>query len=101
MAPGKLKVTFEGGKRTSDYWVLGLGPLNSLGLYDWAIVSEPKGAYLFVLARDVHEFTERYDKAIRKNLKERGFTYFYNRPIATYQGSDCIYENPLSTEEVE
>ncbi len=43
----KLKVAFFGPLYTGDYWVLDHGED-----YDWAIVGEPSGRYLWVLARD-------------------------------------------------
>jgi apolipoprotein D and lipocalin family protein len=43
----KLRVSFFGPFYTGDYWVLDHGDD-----YDWAIVGEPSGRYLWVLARD-------------------------------------------------
>lgn len=43
----KLKVSFFGPLYTGDYWVLDHGEA-----YDWSIVGEPSGRYLWVLARD-------------------------------------------------
>lgn len=45
----KLKVAFFGPFYTGDYWVLDRGDA-----YEWAIVGEPGGRYLWVLARDPH-----------------------------------------------
>jgi apolipoprotein D and lipocalin family protein len=45
----KLKVSFFGPFYTGDYWVLDHGED-----YDWSIVGEPSGRYLWVLARDPH-----------------------------------------------
>lgn len=35
-----------------DYWVLGLGPINSEGLYSWAIVGTPSREFGWVLSRE-------------------------------------------------
>lgn len=43
----KLKVSFFGPFYTGDYWVLDHGDD-----YEWSIVGEPGGRYLWVLARD-------------------------------------------------
>lgn len=43
----KLKVSFFGPLYTGDYWVLDHGED-----YDWSIVGEPSGRYLWLLSRD-------------------------------------------------
>jgi apolipoprotein D and lipocalin family protein len=43
----KLKVSFFGPLYTGDYWVLDHGDN-----YDWSIVGEPSGRYLWVLSRE-------------------------------------------------
>ena len=43
----KLKVSFFGPFYVGNYWILDRGDA-----YDWAIVGEPSGRYLWVLARD-------------------------------------------------
>ncbi|AQR72406.1 lipocalin family protein [Sphingomonas sp. LM7] len=43
----KLKVSFFGPLYTGDYWVLDHGDD-----YDWSIVGEPSGRYLWLLSRD-------------------------------------------------
>ncbi|QDX24806.1 lipocalin [Sphingomonas suaedae] len=45
----KLKVSFFGPLYTGDYWVLDHGEN-----YDWSIVGEPSGRYLWLLSRDPH-----------------------------------------------
>eukprot|EP00286_Rhodomonas_abbreviata_P006626 CAMPEP_0181320344 /NCGR_PEP_ID=MMETSP1101-20121128/18073_1 /TAXON_ID=46948 /ORGANISM="Rhodomonas abbreviata, Strain Caron Lab Isolate" /LENGTH=206 /DNA_ID=CAMNT_0023428041 /DNA_START=19 /DNA_END=639 /DNA_ORIENTATION=+ len=91
--PGQLAVTFPSeGNVAAPYWVLDLGPINEDGLYDWSIVSDPFTAYLFVLARDVDTFNQKYDEQIKSELEALGFTNKLNSPIATYQQDDCVYE---------
>jgi lipocalin len=65
--------------------------------YDWAIVSDPLKAFLFVLARDVENFKKKYDKDIQKKLKTYGFTGLL-APIQTHQGKGCVYEATLPTD---
>ena len=90
--PGQLKVYFDTSPLGAPYWVLELGPMNGDGKYDYSIVSDPFKAYLFVLARDVKIFNEKYDETVRASLESLGFNKKVNSPIATYQGSDCVYE---------
>ena len=90
--PGQLEVFFDTSPVGAPYWVLALGPLNADGLYDYAVVSDPFKAYLFVLTRDVDTFTEKYDKEVLAELESLGFNKKFNTPIATYQGKDCVYE---------
>ena len=63
----KLSVTFfwpfEG-----DYWILDLGPQ-----YEWAIVGEPSGRYLWILSR-----TPQTDPALRQSLIEKLKAFGYN-----------------------
>lgn len=93
--PGKLTVKFDPDSDASafpaPYWVLELGPEDENGLYSWAIVSDNLSAFLFVLARDIQEFNEKYDAEVTATLTELGFTGL-SAPIAVYQGSDCVYE---------
>ena len=74
--------------------ILSLGPVNSNGLYDYAIVSDNINFFLFVLARDVKTFNELYDADVNAQLKTLGFTGI-KKPIATYQGTDCVYESTI------
>lgn len=95
--PGELKVHFNPTPGQSvapfdaPYWVLELGPINTAGMYDYAIVSDNKSSFLFVLARDVKTFNEKYDAQVLKSLNSMGFKGF-KKPIAIYQGDDCKYE---------
>jgi lipocalin len=68
--------------------------------YDWAIVSDPLKAFLFVLARDVDQFKKKYDKEIKKKLKAYGFTGL-SAPIETHQGKGCVYEATTRTDLIE
>lgn len=61
----KLKVSFFG-PFYGDYWVLDRGEAGEDGLYDWSIVGEPSGRYLWMLTRDAQPDTE-----LRTLLEER------------------------------
>ena len=92
--PGQLKVKFdsdEAAKFPAPYWVLELGPINSNGFYEWAIVSDNLSYTLFVLARDPQEFADKYNDDVLSILNDLGFDG-HTRPIPIYQGSDCVYE---------
>lgn len=63
----KLKVSFFGPLYTGDYWVLDHGDD-----YDWAIVGEPSGRYLWVLARDPHP-APAFAETIMKRVEALGY----------------------------
>jgi len=88
--PGKLKVVFPRAP-VGDYWIMKLGPQDSDGLYSYAVVTSKLKSLLWVLARNVEDYIQTYDTDVQKYLKENGFTWFWNRPIKTYQGKDCVY----------
>ena len=96
--PGELKVHFNPtpGQNVAPfdapYWVLELGPMNSDGQYDYSIVSDNRSSFLFVLARDVATFNEKYDAQVLKSIENMGFKSGLKKPIKIYQGDDCIYE---------
>jgi len=93
--PGQLKVVFNSSDAApfpAPYWILELGPVNTNGLYDWAIVSDSISEFLFVLARDVATFNSQYKKSVYAELTKLGFTG-KTAPIDTYQGADCVYES--------
>ena len=74
-------------------WVLKLGP-ETWGpdkKYQYAVVSDNVRGTLFVLARDPVVFQRDYETEILQFLKEQGFTTFYNKPLNTYHGPDCVY----------
>ncbi|MES2441586.1 MAG: lipocalin family protein [Pseudomonadota bacterium] len=63
----KLKLSFFGPLYTGDYWVLDHGDD-----YDWSIVGEPSGRYLWVLARDPHP-APALAEAIMKRVEALGY----------------------------
>ena len=75
--------------------MLKLGPdtFGSSGQYQYSIVSDFVKGTLFVLARDQEVFNSQYEGEVLEFLQQNGFTHILNKPVKTYQGSDCTY-NP-------
>ena len=69
--PGQLKLHIDSVPVDGPYYILSLGPINAGGLYDWAVVSDPFGLSLFILARDPGEWGIIYIK------KSYGFGIIY------------------------
>jgi apolipoprotein D and lipocalin family protein len=65
----KLKLSFFGPLYTGDYWVLDHGDA-----YDWSIVGEPSGRYLWLLSRE-----RRLDPATLQTLLMRVEALGYDR----------------------
>merc|ERR1712180_147991 len=79
--PGKLKVVFPNtGAPAGNYWVMKLGPLNKEGLYSYAVVTSNLRSFLWILVRDVDDYMKNHDAEIQKYVKEKGFTWFWNKP---------------------
>ena len=83
---GYLTVKLEDLK-PAPYWVLELGPIENKQ-YQYSIVSDDKAISLFVLARDVEEFQEKYEDQVLVSMKEFGFTKSLNKPVPMNQ-TDC------------
>eukprot|EP00604_Paraphysomonas_vestita_P003506 CAMPEP_0174821384 /NCGR_PEP_ID=MMETSP1107-20130205/7334_1 /TAXON_ID=36770 /ORGANISM="Paraphysomonas vestita, Strain GFlagA" /LENGTH=155 /DNA_ID=CAMNT_0016038341 /DNA_START=230 /DNA_END=697 /DNA_ORIENTATION=- len=90
--PGKLRVSLEGVPGEAPYWVAALGPVNTANLYDYALVSDNTGSFLFVLARNSDEFNTKYDAEVQTLMKDLGFTGAFTAPFPIHQGADCLYE---------
>jgi apolipoprotein D and lipocalin family protein len=56
-----------------NYWVLGLGPINSEGLYSYAVVGEPSRKYGWILARTRSLPEEELQEAF-EILKGQGYS---------------------------
>jgi len=86
--PGELTVHLSGVPRDSPYWVYELGPKNSENndYYDWTIVSDNLKLSLFVLARDVATYYEKYDCEVLEKLNEYGF-----KNLITVSHDNCEY----------
>lgn len=87
-----LEVTFPY-YGSSPYWIYDVGPIIN-NQYQYAIVSNPSQTNLFVLARNINEFMEKYNDQVKIKLKELGFTKYYNKPILTDQ-TNCVKYNDI------
>ena len=85
---GKLTVQLDKFP-SAPYWIVGLGPVEN-NKYQYSIVSDDKKLTLFVLARNVSEFKEKYDTTVLNQLDSLGFNTFINKPIPTIQ-DNCTY----------
>lgn len=65
----KLKVQFDGVPFAGDYWIVRLGDVKN-GQYQWAIVSEPSGQYIWFLSR-TKQF--EYLDYFRNELTQEGY----------------------------
>lgn len=89
--PGQLMVALDGVPAAAPYWVAALGPVNANKLYDYSLVSDNTGSFLFVLARNVDDFNSKYDAEVQQLMKDLGFTGVFKGFYSMYQGSDCYY----------
>ena len=89
--PGQLTVHLQTTGFGAPYWIYELGPQTyNDSLYEYSIVSDPLKATLFVLARNVSEFYERWNANVSATLSALGFTGFFNSPLMTTQ-IGCTY----------
>jgi lipocalin len=91
--PGQFEIHYRGSDDTLSYWVLALGPIDSRGVYSYAIISNPSGDSLWVLARNVTEFFSLYNDEVMEKLEQLDYKNETSGPTVTYQGSDCEYED--------
>jgi lipocalin len=87
--PGELTVHLQTTAFGAPYWVYQLGPVEK-DQYQYSIVSDPFKLTLFVLARNVTKFMDKYNRNVTDYLTEEGFTDLLNRPILTPQ-EGCEY----------
>jgi len=83
--PGKLTVHLDGVSVDSPYWIAKLGEaINEQ--YQYSIITVPSGISLWVIARDVKTFYEKYDKEVKKYLYDNNFKY-----VEIVQDDTCEY----------
>lgn len=87
--PGELTVHLQTTAFGAPYWVYQLGPVEK-DEYQYSIVSDPFKLTLFVLARNVSKFMDKYNRNVTDYLTEEGFTDILNSPILTPQ-EGCEY----------
>lgn len=98
--PGKYALVLGTGKsaNSGSYWIVELGEIPpGEKSYPWSIVSTPYETSLFILARNVREFRDKYEQFVLDRAEKLGFKYFFNKPIPTYQEDDCNYYEPPSS----
>ena len=86
---GDLTVDLEGTPFPAPYWVIELGPIVD-NMYDYSIVSDDEQISMFVLARNVTRFLEKYNQSVLDHVKQMGFTELYNTPKLVVQ-TNCPY----------
>jgi lipocalin len=88
---GKLTVHLQTTGFGAPYWIYALGPIEG-DQYQFSVVSDPVHLTLFILARNLTDFADRFQTEILANLTAAGFTGFLNTPEATVQ-EGCSYWN--------
>ena len=69
----KLRVSFFG-PFYGDYWILDRSLLNTEGTYDWSIVGEPSGRYLWMLTRE-RVPDARLREELERRVRELGYDW--------------------------
>lgn len=91
--PGKFKIDLESAPMEGYYWVIAVGEIDAAtNKYPWSVVSVPFGTTLFILARNITEFESKYESSVLQLVKSRGFKFFLNKPLPTFQSdTECVY----------
>ncbi len=74
-----------------DIILLGPSTFGEFGAYEYAVVSDPFEISLFVLARDVQSFYQKYNATVFAELEALGFTHFIDKPRQTTQEGCAEY----------
>ena len=86
----KRKLHFDGVPFDGNYWIVKLGPIHE-NRYRYAIVSGPISRFfgtrfsLYVLARDIHEYQDKYESEVKQWCLNNNFRFFWNKYIPTYK----------------
>ena len=72
--PGQLTIKLDGVPSESPYWVVKLGPVIN-NQYQYSVITTPSGVSMWVLARDVFNFSKYYDDDVSQFLNEFNFKY--------------------------
>ena len=84
----KRKLKFDNLPFIGNYWVIKLGPVID-DKYEYSIVSGSLSNYLgtrfslYVLARDVNDFREKYEKQVIQWCENNGFVFPWNKYVQT------------------
>ena len=73
-------------------WIFKLGPIVN-GQYQYSLITDAEDSArpLFVLARDLDEFAELYDKEVREYLPLHDYVDGFKMPYATLHNASCVY----------
>jgi len=84
--PAELVLQFDNGGPPGTYWVIDIGPVVD-DKYQYSVVSDERGFTLFVLARDVETFNDKYNGQVYEFLQDHRLAW---RTVHTVQDG-CSY----------
>lgn len=87
--PGKLTVKLDGVPVDSPYWVVKLGPVTN-NEYQYSIITTPSGVSLWVLTRDILNFSKYYEEEVTQFLNDFNFKY------VSINQDNCETQNTLT-----
>jgi len=101
--PGVLEVKFDNVPAPFNYYIMMLGPVDENNQYSYAAISDEGKRSLFFLVRDLDTIKNETIKTMFLTFAtNNGFTSDEQKPIETYQGSDCLippqFEDPVLVE---
>ncbi len=83
--PGKLTVHLDGTPVDGPYWIIKLGELKN-NQYQYSIITTQSAISLWVIARDILDFYNNYDKEVKQYLDNNEFKY-----TSINQNDSCEY----------
>lgn len=83
--PGKLTVHLDGTPVDGPYWIIKLGELKN-NQYQYSIITTQSAISLWVIARDISDFYNNYDKEVKQYLDDNVFKY-----TSINQDDSCEY----------
>lgn len=83
--PGKLTVHLDGVPVDSPYWIVKLGEIIDKQ-YQYSIITVPSSISLWVIARDIDSFNQKYSKEVIDYLNDNNFKY-----TSIIQDDNCEY----------
>jgi len=89
--PGIHHVKFDDAEDAMDWYVIKLGPENSMRYYKYAVMTDTNKAALFIIARDVEDFLANDKDSVMAYLDGEGFNTEQNKPVLTLQSDECQY----------
>jgi len=99
--PAVFVVKFNGYPMDFDYRIVKVGPsmTNAEGesVYSYLVVTDKMKNSLYVLARDVEEFMDKYNDAVLTMISEIGFDSQTSKPLLQYHDSSCKYPDGFTS----